>query len=457
MKTLYIKSLFAGLFLLTCFAAQAQHPKITVKQLQEVSQSNLAACNDSSSYFGDTVTIVAVVTKDANLIDVPSSSVQGGFRPFVHVLDTADNGAGGDFHGVMVMGVYTDAGGASLPVTDVYNLYAGMVVEMTGIVGRYQGETQLALLNNSSLTVLGSQGKPQAVVVDLGKLNDNTRTNNLETGEEYEDSYVEIQNVTVTGVQFFSGNRVSFDVTDANGNVANISDRFFAQKTSSYTTTRASAPVKQGSFVPPVVGTKFDYIRGIVIHSENGCTGNGGRGYEINPTQADDYKIGKTPPNISEVVRTPLVPKDAEKAMISAKIVDFDGTVASTKLFYSTDLSQTYDQFTEVAMTLKSGTTDTYEAEIPGMGENTTVRYYIFATDDIAQESYQPFSANAAQNPDFMFYTVRNSGLTISDIQRVLNPVNDASPFENQEVTVTGVVTASAKAYDLESIYIQDP
>ncbi len=457
MKTQSIKSLFAGLLILAGFSAQAQFKKLTVKQIQEVSAANLAACNDSSAYFGDTVTIVAVVTKDANLIDVPSSSVQGGFRPFVHVMDTANSGAGGDFHGLQVMGVYTDAGGASLPVTDVYNLYAGMVVRMTGILNRYQGETQLSLLNNSSMTVLGSQSSPAYVTVDLGKLNDNTRSNILTTGEEYEDSYIELKDVTVTAVQFFSGNRVSFDVTDAKGNVINVSDRFLAQKTSSYTTSRASSPVTQGSFSPPVVGTKFDYIRGVVLHSENGCTGNAGRGYEINPTQADDYKIGKTPPHISEVVRIPLVPKENEAVMITAKIIDFDGTVTSAKLFYSIKMTDGHDKFTEVTMTLKSGTTDTYDAPIPGMPENTTVRYYLFATDDINQESYQPFSANAAQNPNFMFYTVRNGGLTISDVQRVLNVVNDASPFVNQVVTVTGVVTASAKSHDLEQIFIQDP
>ena len=449
--------LLIGLFGLMSTSASGQYPKISIKQLQEVSQTKLAACNDSSAYFGDTVTVVGVVVQDANLIDVPSSSVQGGFRPFVHVIDTADSGKSGDFKGLQVMGVYRDAGGNSLPVSDVYNLYAGMVVEFTGVVGRYQGETQLNILNNSSMNVLGNQSAPQPLVISLGLLNDNTRTNKLQTGEEYEDSYVEIQDVTVSAVYNFSGNRVSFDITDKDGNVMNVSDRFFAQKTSSYTTTRSSAPVKQGSFDPPVVGTKFDHIRGIIMHSENGCTGNSGRGYEINPTRDSDYKIGKTPPNISGVTRMPVVPSDADKATISAKIVDFDGTIASTKLYYSTNLTDAYDAFTEVAMTLKMGTTDTYEAEIPAQTEGSIVRYYIYATDDIAQESYMPFSANASNNPNFMFYTVRNGGLSISDIQRVLNVANDASPFEGQEVTVTGVVTASAKAYDLEQIYIQDP
>lgn len=438
--------------------AMAQHPEISIRDLQYVSQAKLNACSDTSAYFLDTVTVVGVVVQDANLIDVPSSSVQGGFRPFVHVVDTADGGASGNFAGLQVMGVYQDASGADLPVSDIYNLYAGMIIKVTGIVNRYQGETQLNVLNNSALTVIGNMTAPTPIVVDLGDLNDNTRTNKLPTGEQYEDSYVELKDLTVSAVYNFSGNRVSFDVVDKDGNVMNVSDRFFAQKTSSYTTSRTSSPLKQGKFKAPVVGTKFDYIRGIIMHSENGCTGNSsGRGYEINPTRDGDYKIGVTPPNISGIVRTPLVPKDSEKVMITANIVDFDGSVQSASLFYTTNASATYDQFTEVTLTVKSGTTDTYEAEIPSASEGTVVRFYIKSTDDIGQISYSPFAATSMSDPDFHFYTVRNGGLTISDVQRVLYPARDASPFVNQVVTVTGVVTASAKAYDLENIYIQDP
>jgi len=38
----------------------------------------------------------------------------------------------------------------------------------------------------------------------------------------------------------------------------------------------------------------------------------------------------------------------------------------------------------------------------------------------------------------------------------VLNPTADASPYKDQVVTVKGYITASAKSYDLEDIYMQD-
>lgn len=438
-------------------AGMAQYQRVTVRDIQYVDQSKLQNCRDTSAYDGDTVTIVCKVIADANLIDVPSSSVQGGYRPFVHVVDTAENGAMGKFSGLQVMGVYTDSKGTPLPVNDVFNLYAGMIVEMTGKVNSYLGDTQFEILDNSSLTVLGNSSAPEAVTIDLGLLNDNTRTNVLTTGEEYEGSFVKLENLTVTAVYNFSGNRVSFDLTDDNGNVINVSDRFLVQKTPSYITNRPSAPYKQGKFVAPVVGTRFDHIMGIIIHSQNGCTGSNGRGFELNPFDTSHYKIGITPANISNVVRTPLVPTDQDAVKISAKIVDFDGSVNKATLYYTSELYVPMeDTFTMVPMTLKAGTTDEFEANIPAFAEGSTIRYYIVAEDDDLQLSYSPYGAADLSNPDYMFYTVRNNGLSIVDLQKVFNPRRDASPYVGREVTVTGVVTASAKAYDLEAIYLQD-
>lgn len=451
-----IKTIFTLIAALTALTASAQYPLVTVQDIQEVSATNLDNCNDSSSYYGDTVTIVCKVIADGNLVDVPSSSVQGGYRPFIHVVDTANNGESGGFHGIEVMGVYQDAGGNDLPVLDVYNLTAGMNVKLTGIIARYAGNTQLNILNNSSMTVLSTGNAPAAKVVDLGLLNDDTRTNQLSTGEEYEGSFVEIKDLTVSAVYNFSGNRVSFDVTDKNGNTINVSDRYLVQKTTSYTTTRTSAPYKTGRFVPPVVGTKYDYIKGVILQSENGCTGQNGRGYEINPFDTSHYKVGVTPPNISEVTRNPGVPGANDDVKISAQIVDFDGTITSTDLYYSTNETDPKSSFTKVTMTLVSGTTDEFEATIPGQPDGTVVRYYITAEDNDNQVSYEPFGAERSSNPDFSFYTVRDGGLTITDIQKVLSTSNDASPYLGQEVTVKGIVTATAKSYDLENIYIQE-
>lgn len=444
------------IFCVAATSAFAQYPIVPIRDIQYVDAAKLAACNDSSSYFGDTVTVVGIVIMDGNLTEVASGSVQGGFRPGVHLLDTAGGGIMGDFRGIQIMGVYTDASNKLLPVNDIYNLYAGMTVKVTGIVSRFAGETQMTPLDNSSLTVLGTGTAPTPITVNLGNLNDNNRINQLPTGEAYEGSFIELKDVTVISVNPFSGNRVSFDVQDANGNKINVSDRFLVQKTPSYSTTRPSAPIKQGTFVAPVIGTRYESLKGMILHSANGCLGGTGRGYELNPFDTSHYKIGVTPPSITEINRTPSVPKATENALVSAKITDSDGSITAAELHYSTDETDPVSAFVKVNMTLKSGTTDEYEATIPMQPNGTLVRYYLRATDNMSNVTLVPSNALATK-PNFMFYTVRANGMTIQDVQKVLDYSADNSPYLGKQVTVKGVVTASAKSYDLEYVYIQDP
>ena len=57
--------------------------------------------------------------------------------------------------------------------------------------------------------------------------------------------------------------------------------------------------------------------------------------------------------------------------------------------------------------------------------------------------------------PNVEFYTVRDNGMMVYDIQYTLNP-NGNSPLAGQEVTVKGIVTSSTKIGDLGYLYIQD-
>lgn len=446
--------LLFSILTLTALGAFAQN-FVRVDSIQFVSATDLANCDDESAYDGQTVRTVGIVIHDGNLTEVASGSVNGGYRPGVMIVDTANGGQMGGFRAIEVHGVYEDGSGQNQPVSTIDNLVAGMIIEVTGEVGGFSGGTQLNPSDNSSVRVIGTTTAPKPAIVDLGLLNDDSRTNVLTTGEEWEGSYVTLEDVTVTSVNIFSGNRVSFDVVDAEGNQINVSDRYAAQKLASRTLVNPSSPYTAGPFVAPIVGTKYASISGIIFHSQNGCTGANGRGYELNPFDTADYKIGDTPPSITEVTRNPLVPSDADAVTISAKIIDFNGTVDDQALYYSTDITEDVADFTELALTLKSGTTDEYEATIPAASDGTIVRYYIIAQDNDSNFSYEPFSINSA-NPSPSFYTVRNGGLTIVDLQKVLNTDQDESPYRGETVTVRGYVTASAKPYDLEEIYIQD-
>jgi hypothetical protein len=446
-------TLTLGLF--SILIANAQVTDVSVTDVQFISATDLANCEDLSAYDGQIVKTVGVVLHNGNLTEIASGSVNGGYRPGVHILDTSAHGDMGAFAGVQIHGVYTDGGGQSQPVSTIDNLVAGMIVEITGTVGNYQGETQIFPSDNSSVSVIGTTTPPTADTISLALLNDNTRTNNFVTGEEWEGSFVTFENLTVTAVSIFSGNRVSFDISDDNGNLINVSDRFLVQKLASRDLANPSSPQTEGTFVAPIVGTKYASMSGLILHSENGCSGGVGRGYELNPFDTSHYKVGDTPPSISEVTRTPLVPASANTVAMSAKIIDFNGTVDDQKLFYSTNINQALVDFTSVAMTLKSGSTDEYEATIPAFADGTIVRYYFTADDNDANKSYEPFTAKSADGAT-SFYTVRDAGLTIVDLQKVLDPTQDASPYRDQEVTVKGYITASAKPYDLEDMYMQD-
>ncbi len=447
------KQLFILFGMLTMGLAAMAQTFVPVKDIQFVSAADLANCKDLSAYDGQTIKTVGVVMHNGNLTELASGSVNGGYRPGVHILDTSANGTMGGFAGLHIHGVFANQ--QSQPVDVLDNLVAGMIIEVTGVVADYQGETQFYPLDNSSVSVIGSTSAPQAKVIDLGKLNDNTRANNYTSGEEWEGSLVSFENVTVVAVSIFSGNRISFDVSDANGNLINVSDRFLVQKLPARTLVNPSSPQTAGTFVAPIVGTKYEKLSGIVMHSQNGCSGGTGRGYELNPFDTSHYKVGDTPPSITSVTRTPLVPTSTNTVKIAAKIIDFNGVVASQKLYYSTDINQDIASFTSVNLTLKSGSTDEFEGTIPAFADGTVVRYYLTATDNDGNKSYEPFSAGST-SPSTAFYTVRNAGLTISDIQKTLKYTSDASPYLGQTVTVKGYITASAKPYDLEDIYMQE-
>ena len=248
---------------------------------------------------------------------------------------------------------------------------------------------------------------------------------------------------------------MSFNIVDGNGNAMNVSDRFLAQKLNSWTTVNPNSPQSQGAFVPPVPGTFYNSISGVVRHDANGCTGDNGRGYEINPFDASHYDIGYAPPYISNFERDPSIPTSNQDVEIVCSITDFDGSVDSVAFVWSSIDTQSVANFTVAPMTLAAGTTDEFEFEIPQQPDGTLIRYYIYAKDNDGNESYLPSKPINQATPNFDFYTVRDNGLIIPDIQFTYNS-NGASPLNGVEVTVKGIVTASTKIGDLGFLYIQD-
>ncbi len=451
MRKLLLSFVFA-VFGMTAFAQNY----VSITDINYVSPTDLAACDDTSAYLGQTIITRGVVVTPGNVSEVASGSVTGGSRPFIFIQDTAVGGQSTPFAGIEVMGVYTSSTGAlQVPATFTQAL-PGDIVEVKGIVGEYNGSNQLSLADANSFSIVSVTSDPVVSdTITVGDLNDAQFVNNVATGEQYEGSFVTLTDVTVTSVVYFSGNRVSVNVADANGNSINLSDRFLAQKMTSWSTVNPNSPQTQGAFAPPVPGTFYTSISGVVRHDANGCTGDNGRGYELNAFDASHYDIGYAPPYIANFERDPAVPTSNQDAELLCSITDFDGSVDSVAIAWSAIDTQSVANFTVAPMTLVSGTTDEYTFEIPKQADGTLVRYYIYAADNDGNVSYYPSTPITQSVPNVDFYTVRDNGLSIPDIQFTFN-ANGASTLAAQEVTVTGIVTASTKIGDLGYLYLQD-
>ncbi len=453
------KAVFTIAILLgSLFAMHAQTiPYVSIYNLNFVPAAQLAACNDTSAYLGDTVRTRGIVVTDGNLSEVASGSVQGGNRPFIFIVDTAGGGAPGPFKGIEVMGVYTNASGQLVPHPTITNVIAGDIVEITGRVGEFNNGLQLEVLDANSFSIVGSATAPTSTVVPVGQLNDVNRINIPTTGEQWEGAFVELTNVTVVEmIPFSGGSRISFNVADANGNLINVSDRFLAMKLPSYTTVNPASPATAGSFVPPVVGTFYSSLKGVIRHDANGCfTNSGTRGYEIHPFSPSHFTIGASPPIISNVIRDPRIPTQNQDVDLTFSVNDADGTVDSVFVYWTTNGTLNPTQFTKANATLVSGTTSDYEFRIPAQPDGTYVRYYIRAVDNSNSNTYFPATPASQAQPNFDFYFVRNGGMLIQDLQ-FTTAQNGSSPYVGQTVTVKGFVTASTKVFDLGFLYIQD-
>lgn len=214
------KLLTMAMLLFGAFTAQAQYPLKTIQEVQTVSQQNLAAGLEASSIpTTDTIRLRGVVIMDAGL-----STLVGGKQIWIQTND------GSSFSGIDLYQNFPGSTVTGDAGTGILSLVAGDSVEITGNVLEYQGETEFVPVNTTPATpiqILGGGIAVKSKLITAAELNDANRNNILTTGEQYEGMFVEIRNLTVSTVDYFSnGTRVSFNIVDAAGNKINVSDRF---------------------------------------------------------------------------------------------------------------------------------------------------------------------------------------------------------------------------------------
>jgi len=298
----------------------------------------------------------------------------------------------------------------------------GMEVYFTGEVATYGGFTQLALLDQAADLVPVEIISTDNPVPDPVLLNSTDLSTNA-NAEQWESMWVRIEDATIVS-NGVSSNKAS--LTDDSGGLTYLDDYFM------YFRSRFDDNI----FNWPSTGTNVNasgFIRQTNVDE-----------YGINPRTEDDLEVLSNPPEISDVLRNPGNPASATDVTVTATLVD-NVSISTATLHYSVDGAD----FLEIPMTVAAG--DTFSAVIPGQANDSFVRYFITAVDNESDFAISPGDTSLAVN----FFVVRDGGLSIMDIQYTHGYADDASGYDDYEVTVQGVITSDSSQF-ANTYYIQD-
>lgn len=401
-KSLTLFTMLITLFVFSAISISNEKPAqiskiatqdVTIKDVQFLPDSLLLADADDSPLFGDTVTVEGIAM-------FPVRKIYVGNRWSLFITTEE----GGPWSCLQIIQDDTFA-----TATNFSALEAGDKVKFTGIVDEYRANersaTQVRLLTNPVVSiefVSFANPLPEAVELTCEDLN------SVLTGEYYESALVTIKNATVVG-----GFGDYLQINDGTGEVL-LNAHFNA----------LYRALNEEGYTYPDIGAKIDvygYVRDY-------------RGYfYLCPPTPDAITVKTEPPIISDVVRNPSWVKSTDAVQVQAKIKDPNGTVSATKIFYSIN----YAEFQETALSAVDDST--FNGTIPPAADGDLVRFFLWAEDNDAETSTAP--ADTAS--ELLFYTVRDEGLTIYDLQ--WSPyASGNSPYDGFEVTVTGVAVTDS-------------
>ncbi|MFQ6674821.1 MAG: FlgD immunoglobulin-like domain containing protein [Fidelibacterota bacterium] len=376
-----------------------------IQHLQQVLYSDLLkagddAESDTSYVLGDTVTIEGIVTMPTGL------SYAGAGVKFIY-----EDEHGGPWSAILSY----DPDSTAFPV-----LFEGDEVRATGYVSEYStgpsNMTELFITEPVEILDTGVD-EPEVEYVMTGDLRWPTEA------EQWGNVMVKVKDVTVIEDDLPFG---EWSVDDGSGKV-NVDDD------------SDSISVWQDTYGRPPVGTNIDSIRGWIYHHFGSYADS--TAYKLEPLYPSDIVISAGPPSIRDVARDPCVPLPDDDVTVSAEVSD-NSTVASVVIMYSVNGGdyQTAD------MTNTGGTS--WSGTIPATGaEDARVDYYVKATDDgVGQEGPESTTYPGDTAANQFGYVTRSGDLDIADIQFTPWPAGD-SPFNECEVTVTGIVTGDTAQY----------
>jgi len=438
--------------LLISISAWAQYPLVSIDSIQWVHPDSLAVGNTLSRYEGDTVRVRGLV-----IYNPRQHALSLNFKAS-YLVDTASL-ATNNWKGLLIRMLTPD----SVATQFFANFIPGNIVECTGVVAEFKlsqpnsGETQVDLISVAT-QVVGFATPPPPKQVPVSNFmvfdpNDPVVPQKIQklTGEQYEGMYVQMNNVFVTGVSVFGGNRIAWLVQDASGSQINVRDvsQWFRPPFASST---ASNPSNPNAPVFIQQGKAFEYIRGVI--TETNFQPPLYPRYEIVPlVQTDLGPVTASPPFTDGFYFAPSAPAIGTPVTVGATIRDLDGSVQSAKLYYTIGINNSvYD-----SVNMAAAGVDTFTAVIPGSALTTNgeyIKYFIRAIDN------QGFSAIAPDTSmSFNVFRVISGGInTLSQIQETPYR-NGNSIYAGQRLTnlnIKGVVTATINPNDLGAISFQD-
>jgi hypothetical protein len=445
-----------SLITLLSFTAALAQPTVSIHDIQYKSLQDLQNNNDLSNYDGQTVIVEGIVTFNpcayglsttGSRVGTWISEASGGAWNSVHILI--------DPAAISFTPANVDALDAIVKFKD--NFVVGNKIRATVKVSTFNGYTQLLCLPVESEVLSIGEPLPSAITLPIDTFmksdGQGGQIRQLISGERWEGSYVQFDNVQIVDVSVGTGantGRIFWSVQDAQGNkikIRDISGHFRNDTTDNFCTSVGS--YTPTTFATPQVNSTIAYLRGVI--AEHVPTGSPNEYYIAPLIPSDLGPQTSAAPVITNIQRTLPIATTSQTQTVTATITDADGTITSAVLKYAEGLAST--TFTDITMTNTGG--NTWSGTIPSIGTDSTwVKFFITATDNDNNSTTGPNGLTY-----FNYYLVKNAGVkSIRDIQ--FNPLNgNDSPLRNSKLTgmnVTGVVMSTTQLTDLGLVYIQD-
>ncbi|MES2656212.1 MAG: immunoglobulin-like domain-containing protein [Bacteroidota bacterium] len=447
---LLITTVLGGLFA----NAQNPYPILPIDSVQFVNMSKLSipTGNTLPSYvdptFKDTV-YRDTVRFEGIVISSPKAYGLSTSRKAVYI----QRKGGGPWSGIQVMcepsGTGTNLAGL-LSETKFYdNAIQGYKIRVTAVIRDFQGETQVNLIRSNpnwengveQLSLVKDTLVYSEITADqlmLGNPNSSSRDPQKLTGEAYEGTLVRLRNVTVYDVvNSISGNsnRTAWSVIDDNGNVIEIRDfSAYYRRDGNGDSTLGLNVVDPNRFKAPAIGTRLDFIQGVVTE----YIVSGKARYGLSPINPSDYQVcTNCPPSIKYISRTPSVVKSTDSTKLTFEITVGDTTLQASKIYFKNSVTNILDSLTLVAV---PSFPNYYRATLPPTNAECVMTYWVGAVDKKGRVTLVPDPFSFGNK----YYVTGPNGVDrISALQTSVVP-NGTTIWNNDSlvgINVRGIVT----------------